>query len=95
MFSTLVQDKIDILLISETKIDNTYPTSQFKINGFDPHFRKNRTEHGGGILLYVRQDIPTKQLDIQSFGEFECLTVEVNISKKSGLFVGHIIPKNH
>ena len=34
MLSGLLSGKIDILVISETKIDNTFPTPQFAIPGF-------------------------------------------------------------
>ena len=31
---TGIQNKVDILLISETKLDETFPTSQFSFEGF-------------------------------------------------------------
>ena len=33
-FSGMVGDYVDILVISETKIDSSFPTSQFLIDGF-------------------------------------------------------------
>ena len=92
MVTDLIKGRIDILLISETKIDNTFPTSQFKIPGFSSPYRLDRSEHGGGILLYVREDIPSKQLPSQSFGEIECIIVEMNISKKKWLIYGTYNP---
>ena len=58
MISDLVNGRIDILLISETKIDATFPTSQFEIPGFSSPFRLDRTERGGGLLLYIRGGYP-------------------------------------
>ena len=49
MLSTLVCDKVDILLISESKLNDTYPTAQFRINGFSSPFRMDRSEHAGGF----------------------------------------------
>ena len=46
----------DILLISETKIDSSFPTAQFKVEGYTT-YRLDRNSNGGGILLYVREDI--------------------------------------
>ena len=54
MITNLVKGRIDILLISETKIDNTFPTSQFVIPGFSSPFRLDRSEHGGGLLSFER-----------------------------------------
>ena len=55
---------IDILMVSETKIDMSFPTSQFVIQGFAAPFRLDRTNTGGGILVYVRDDVPSKLLNI-------------------------------
>ena len=39
-------NKINILLISETKLDDTFPLSQFILEGFTPPYRLDRKEHG-------------------------------------------------
>ena len=46
MLADLVVGKIDILLISETKLDDSFPTSQFYIPGFGSPFRLDRSMHG-------------------------------------------------
>ena len=60
-----IQDNIDILMISETKIDPSFPIGQFLLNGYRTPFRLDRNAHGGGILLYVREDIPSKLLLVE------------------------------
>ena len=35
----IIQGKLDILVITETKIDNSFPTSQFLIEGFCKPYR--------------------------------------------------------
>ena len=47
----LVQGKVDILVITETKLDTTFPTSQFLIEGYSEPYRFNRNRNGGGILI--------------------------------------------
>ena len=47
-------------MVFETKLDNTFPISQFLMQGYSAPFRKDRTSKAGGILLYVREDIPRK-----------------------------------
>ena len=44
-------------MISETKIGDSFPTMQFHIEGYF-FFRLDRSEYGGGILVYVQEDIP-------------------------------------
>ena len=61
----MIQDNIDFLLVSETKLDDTFPIGQFYIDGFATPYRFDRTSHGGGILLYIREDISSKILKFQ------------------------------
>ena len=60
MLCEFIDGNIDILLISETKIDESFPPSQFFIPGFSTPFRYDRSGNAGGLLFYVRQDIPAK-----------------------------------
>ena len=64
-FEALIQNvsgEIDLLMISQTKIDGSFPKSQFLIKGFGNPFRTDQNIHVGGILLYVREDIFAKLL---------------------------------
>ena len=45
---------IDISMITETKLDDSFPVSQFEIDGFSTPFRLDRNKNGGDILLYIR-----------------------------------------
>lgn len=58
ILSSIITNKIDILMISETKLDASFPNNQFTINGFTAPYRLDRNANGGGILLYIREDIP-------------------------------------
>ena len=66
-FGSLVEilhSNVDILLISETKTDSSFPTAQFKIEGYTT-FRLDRNSNGGDILLYVREGIPATHLNTE------------------------------
>ena len=45
---------LDILIVTETKIDSSFPEAQFEIDGFTIPYRVDRDYHGVGILLYMR-----------------------------------------
>ena len=55
MLSMSVAQYVDILVLSETKLDSTFPSIQFLINGFSVPHRLDRNSKGSGILLYVRK----------------------------------------
>ena len=86
VMSGLVDGKVDILLISETKIENTSPTPQFEIPSSPS--RLDRSKHGRSLLSYVNEDIPSKFLPAQSFCTTEWFTVVLKIHKKKWIMFG-------
>ena len=58
---SIVQKNIDILVINETKLDESFPTAQLLIDGYSKPFRKDRNKHGGGIFIYFKEDIPSRE----------------------------------
>ena len=62
MLKVTITDKTDILLISETRLDSSFLVNQFLIDGFTPPYRLDRNANDGAIMLYVREDIPSKFL---------------------------------
>ena len=79
---------VDILMVTETKSDESFPTSQFIIPGFTSPYRFDRTKDGGGTLVYIREDIPSKLLNISYIASgIECLGIEVNLRKVKWLVV--------
>ena len=81
----IVSNEIDILMVSETKLDDTFPTSQFLMQGYSTPFRKDRTSKGGVILLYVREDIPCKIIKTETDAYHEGFFIEINLRKKRWL----------
>ena len=51
-----------MLLISDTKIDNTFPVSQFCVPGYSVPFGLDRKGNGGGIMLYAKEHIHCRML---------------------------------
>ena len=47
-----VKGNIDILMISETKLDESFPPGQFLLDDCSVPFRFDRDGNGGVILLY-------------------------------------------
>ena len=78
----MVKDNIDILMVSETKLDSSFQQAQLRIEGYAPPFRYDRNSHGGGILLFTGEDIPTKIISITPLNDFEAIFVELNFRKK-------------
>ena len=86
---------IDILMASETKIDDSFSTSQFVISGFSTPFRLDRNAKGGGILVYIREYIPAKLLKILSVSEQTECACQLNLTyvRQNGFLCAHITLK--
>ena len=52
----------DILIITETKLENTFPIFEFYIEGFSMQYKLDRNRDSGGKMIYASEDIPTKIL---------------------------------
>ena len=42
---------LDIMLLSETKLDDTFPSAQFILKGYGVPYRFDRNSNGGGAFL--------------------------------------------
>ena len=91
----VISGNIDVLILTETKLDETFPSGQFFIEGFSMPFRLDRNSRGGGILIYVREDIPSKQLSKHTFKDgIEGIFFELNLNKYKVLLLGTYRPPN-
>lgn len=59
-----VKGNIDVLKISETKIDESFYPGQFLLDGYSVPFRFDENGNGSGILLYIREDMQFKLLSM-------------------------------
>ena len=78
------KETVDILVISETKLDESFPEGQFKIPAFTSSFRQDRNEFGGGIMVFVREDILSKVISKETLS-IEGMFIELNFRKKKWL----------
>ena len=70
--------KLGIILLSEAKLDDSFSSTQFisKWYGGAP-YSISRNSKGGGLLFYIREDIPSNFLKLRS----DCICVEINFRK--------------
>ena len=66
---------VNLLVLSERKIDDRFPKGQFLIKGFGDPFRIDRNANEGGVLFCARENIPAKLLSTETLPResFFCL----------------------
>ena len=78
----VISNYLDILVIQETKLDSSFPIEQFIIPGYSKPYRLDRNRNGGGVIVYVREDIPSKELKKHNFTKnVEGIFLEINLRK--------------
>jgi hypothetical protein len=83
----LTDNVVDLLFISETKLDASFVDAQFSVPGYRL-WRADRTSHGGGVLAYLRSDIPGCRRTDLEFCDVESVAIEDNLSTAKWLIYG-------
>ena len=56
---SILYPNTQVFLIPESKLDDRFVEGQYIIDGYHAIFRFDGIGNGGGLLLYVQEDIPT------------------------------------
>ena len=73
---------LDYMLISETKLDESFPNPQFKLNGYEVRAGRDRRKHEGGLIEFVRQGFICKRLKNMNLIAVSVSVLNFTISKK-------------
>ena len=68
-------------MISVRKLDSPFPNGHFQIYGYSELYRFDRNGNGGGILLFIREDIPTKLIESQM--KIKGFSIELNLRRRN------------
>ena len=63
MLSDQIKGNIAVLLVSETKIDDSSPIGNYLVDGFSTPYRLDRNSNNDGLMLFVREDIPSNLVE--------------------------------
>ena len=72
-------------MISETKIDDSFPVGSVIIEGFSLPYRLDCDSNDSGIMFYVRQDILYYLLATEEKNRVEGLDVELKLGNEKWL----------
>ena len=73
---------IDILVVTETRLDETFLESLFLMDGFSRPYRLDRNKNGGGIIIFICNPILSKILEKKIFpNDAESIFVEFHFKK--------------
>ena len=89
MPASQVKGDANVIMISETKLDDAFPADQFVLECFSKLFleglnkscRVDHNRNGGCILLFVGEDIPARLISIEQV-LIETFFIELDLRKK-------------
>ena len=58
---------IDILVVTETKLDETFLESLLLMDGFSKPYRLGRNKNAGGVVIFIHDTISSKILEKHIF----------------------------
>ena len=53
-------------LFQKKKIDDSFPNENLLIDGFKTPYRLDRNSNCGGLMLFVREDIPSNLVEAEA-----------------------------
>ena len=82
---------IDIIGLSETRLDETVRDSDVNINGYNI-YRNDRNANGGGVAIYVKESLSEPTVKIKS-DKLELVALEFtsNHAKPFSLCAGNVL----
>ena len=90
----IIKNNVDILLVSETKIDDSFPEGRFFIEGYKEPIRLDRNKNGGGILFFVHEDLDCKEIKSHKLSKkTEGIFLKLTIRNTKWLIMGGYNPK--
>ena len=89
--------KINVLILSESKIDQTIPNSLINIPGYHEPLRHDRLvngRHGGGVLMYISESLAFQHRTEFQVNNYEHIWADVRINGKIFAINGLYRPPN-
>ena len=84
----------DVILACETKVDNTIKSTEFLPAHYTGHIRRDRTYHGGGVMICHKKELVIDEIDIieEKPGETthhdEIVWAKLTIRNASPVYIG-------
>lgn len=84
----IFKSNVNILIVEETKIVQSFPMAQFLIEAFPKPLKLDVSDRTGGLLVYLRSYIPSHQLiKFQASSTIQAILFEINLRKEKWFFL--------
>ena len=91
----ITQFSPDYFVFAETKLNESFPTRQFNIEGYEIRIRKDRDKHRGGLIEYVKKGLICKQLCNLGTIKNEIICSELTIKNQKWIIISVYRPPSY
>ena len=87
-FQEIINGNVDVVSIAETKIDASFPSAQFVLEGYHSPYRLDKSSRSEGILIYVKSSVPSRCLSCEDLCDsIQAVPLEINLRKGKWLVI--------
>ena len=80
---TIISGNVDIVSIAETRLDASFPSAQFTLEGYYTPYHLDINNKSGGILVYVKSSILSRCLCYEELRiSIQAIPLEINLRKE-------------
>ena len=83
---------LDYFVLSETKLDNSFPCVQFQISDNEIRARRDQNKYGDDLIEFVKKGLIYKRLKTFERVNSECICSELTISSKKWVYFSVFTP---
>ena len=77
----VVRSKFEVLVLSETKLDESYQDALYEIDNYNM-YRQDKRSNSGGIMIYVSKNLPSTLGFVNKCDdEVECVSIDINCNE--------------
>ena len=85
---------LDDFVLTETKLDESFPNAQSTLDGYEIRARRDRNKFGRGLIESVRKGLICKRTAKYELKSNECICSEITFSKKKWVIFSIYRPPN-
>ena len=71
--------KLDVLILTESKLDDTIPSNLISLPGYHEPVRRDRNRNGGGVLIYIAENLIFSQKEHLQSDDYEHIWVDIKM----------------
>ena len=90
----ILELSLDYLVLSETKIDQSFPTAQFYIKGYEVRARRDRNKLEGGLIKFVKNGFISKKVKEYKTKQNKNICSEFTIANRKSICLNIYRPPN-